>query len=200
MYYRLKDDYILRGWDKLPYAVVNTKTGLAVFITSKQMQALELCDGNIDLSMPFIPDVMKKLISKYESSGIIEQCKKGQGLTLHQQYKKYPSRYISSAHWAITGKCNYKCRHCYMSAPEINAYQAPHENIMKIIDQLSECGVMSVSLTGGEPLLRDDFLEIADSLTEHGIIIAHIYSNGSLVNEKILGELDKRKYDHSQRQ
>ena len=56
MYYRLKDDYILRGCEKLPYAVVDTKTGESQFIRAAQMEALELCNGNIDLSMPFISD------------------------------------------------------------------------------------------------------------------------------------------------
>lgn len=193
MYCRLKDNYILRGWDKLPYALVNTTTGNAAFLTAKQMQALELCSGNVDLSMPFIPDDIKALISKYKSSGIIEQCRKGECLTTNQQYKKYPSSYIHSAHLAITGKCNYKCRHCYMSAPGANAYEAPHEDIMKIINQLAECGVMQVALTGGEPLLRDDFLEIADALTERGIVISQIYSNGSLITEKFLSGLERRK-------
>jgi len=52
VYYRLRDNYILRGWDKLPYALVDTKTGKASFLTSRKMQAVELCDGEIDVSLP----------------------------------------------------------------------------------------------------------------------------------------------------
>ena len=52
---------------------------------------------------------------------------------------------------------------------------------------------MSVSLTGGEALTRKDFWEILDALIEHGIVITQIYSNGALVNENVLKELDKRK-------
>ena len=193
MYYRLKDNYILRGWEKLPYAVVDTRTGRADFITGQQMQALELCDGEIDVSNIFIPETLKELIAEAAEKGIIEQCKKGEGFKDIQKYRKYQNRYISSAHWSITGKCNYKCRHCYMSAPDVNAYEAPHEDIMKIIDMLAECGVMSVSLTGGEALIRKDFFEIVDALLERGIIIAQIYSNGALVTENVLRELENRK-------
>lgn len=192
MYYRLKDEYILRGWDKLPYAVVEKKTGNASFITSKEMQALELCDGEIDVSDVFIPDSLKELIDEAVQKGTVEPCQKGNVLKEIQKYRKYPCRYIRSAHWSITGKCNYKCRHCYMSAPNVNAYEAPHEDIMKIIDMLSECGVMQVSLTGGEALTRKDFFEIVDALIERGIIITQIYSNGALITEKVLNELENR--------
>ncbi len=197
MYYRLKDDYMLRGWDKLPYAVVDRKTGGTAFITAKQMQALELCDGEIDVSDIFIPDALKEIITEAEQKGTVEPCEKGEDIKEFQKYKRYSNRLIRSAHWAITGKCNYKCKHCYMSAPDANAYEAPHEDIMKIIDMLAECGVMSVSLTGGEALTRKDFWEIVDALLEHGIVITQIYSNGALVNENVLKELDKRKIHSS---
>ena len=190
--YRLRDNYVLRGWDKLPYAAADTSTGNTEFLTAKQFQAVELCDGSVDVSMPYIPDEFRQIISDAEKRGIVEKCEAGQGLRESQQYRKYPSRYIRSVEWSITGKCNYKCRHCYMSAPEPDAYELPHESVMDIVNQLAECGVMSVELTGGEPLIRPDFLEIVDVLREHNIIIEKIKTNGSLVSEKLLYELDRR--------
>lgn len=71
-----------------------------------------------------------------------------------------------------------------MSAPDVNAHQISHEEAMNIINQLSECVVTAVQLTGGEPLIRDDFLAVIDALTERGIIVQQIYSNGALVNKK----------------
>ena len=192
MYYRLKDKYLFRGWEKLPYAIVDSTTGNAMFLMPNQMQAIELCDGSFDVSAPFIPDELKNEISKAANNGLIEECRQGDGLKPNQKYRKYPNRYIRSVHWSVTGKCNYRCKHCYMSAPEVNAHQISHEKAMNIVNQLAECGVMAVSLTGGEPLIRDDFLEIVDALTERGIIITQIYSNGALVNKKFLTELQNR--------
>ena len=183
LYYRLKDDYILRGWNKLPYAIVNVKTKRTFFITAKTMQAVNLCDGNMDIADSFIPDEIKN---------VIEKCEKGNGLKENQKYKKYPSRYIEAVQWSVTGKCNFKCRHCYMSAPDVNAKELPHEDIIKIINQLAENGVMTVYLTGGEPLFRDDFLEIIDAFLEHDIKVERIYSNGALITKKLLTELYKR--------
>ena len=192
MFYRLKDKFILRGYDKLPYALINSQTGYADFLTPVAMSALELCDGSVDLSLPIIPAHIRKIVSEAEKSGVIEPCEPDHGLTEHQKYKKYPARYIRQAHWSITGKCNYRCRHCYMSAPDAKLGELPHATIMNIIQQLGDCGIMRVSLTGGEPLVRSDFLEIVDALLERGIIITTIYSNGALVNEGLLRELDRR--------
>ena len=192
MYYRLKDNFILRGYDRLPYALINLNNGYADFFDAELMSALELCDGTVDLSLSVIPEQTKKIIAEIEQKGVIEKCERGQGLKDFQKYKKYPARYIRKAHWSITGKCNYKCRHCYMSAPDAKLGELSHETVMDIIQQLSDCGVFSVSLTGGEPLVRSDFFEIVDALLERKIAIQEIYSNGALVNEKLLKELDAR--------
>ena len=192
MYYRLKDNFILRGYERLPYAVINLNNGYAEFLSREAMSFLQLCDGSVDLSMPFIPKSAREFIRTLEENSVIEQCEAGHGLTEKQKYRKYPARYISRAHWSITGKCNYKCQHCFMSAPDAKLGELSHETIMNIIQQLSDCGVMSVSLTGGEPLVRSDFFEIVDALIERDICITEIYSNGALVNEELLKALDSR--------
>ena len=68
------------------------------------MSALELCDGSVDLSMPFIPRASKEFVRNLEENGVVEQCQAGAGLTERQKYRKYPARYIRQAHWSITGK------------------------------------------------------------------------------------------------
>ena len=192
MYYRLKDNYILRGWDKLPYALVNTETGQASFLNYQEFKAIEYCNGNIDFSLPFISSIVKSIIHKAERDKIIEPCEKDHSITPNQEYKRYSSPYVRTAHWSITGKCNYKCRHCYLSSPDVNSHELSHEDIMKIINELEDCGIMNVTLTGGEPLIRSDFLDIVDALRERNIRIHQIYSNGSLVNKRLLTELDNR--------
>ena len=95
-------------------------------------------------------------------------------------------------HWAITGRCNYRCRHCFMSAPEAQFGELSYEQILRIVQELADCGVEIVSLTGGEPLVRRDFLEIVDALCERNIRIAGILSNGALVSKELLTALDRR--------
>jgi radical SAM protein with 4Fe4S-binding SPASM domain len=79
-----------------------------------------------------------------------------------------------------------------MSAPDAKFGELSHEQIMSIVQQLIDCGVMEVSLTGGEPLVRKDFMEIVDALLAGGIRITTIYSNGKLVTDKLLDALAER--------
>ena len=190
-YYRIKDRYILRGWEKLPYGIVDTETRYTGFVDSRYFRALSLCSGNADVSLPLVSDSDRAIIHELEEKNIVEPCKPGQGLKENQKYKKFPVRYIRNVHWSVTGKCNCKCRHCYIHAPEGIHGELPHDVIMSFIPQFEECGIMSAELSGGEPLVRDDFLEIAASLTEHNVKLTQIYTNGLLVNEKLLNQLDR---------
>jgi len=156
------------------------------------MQALQLCNGKIDTSLSLIPQDIRDMLPLIEQNGIITRCEPGDTILPEQEYKCYPARYIRTAHWSITGQCNYRCKHCYMSAPDAKYGELSHEQIMDIVRQLIDCGVMEVTLTGGEPLVRRDFLDIVDALLEGGIRIAAIYSNGKLVTENLLKELDRR--------
>ena len=126
------------------------------------------------------------------AEGYVEANDKPSTLEDVQEYKFYDNRFIRSAHWSITGKCNCRCRHCYMSAPQHKVEEFTHEQCMDIIAQLADCGVQEVDLSGGEPLVRKDFWEIVDALTDADIKIGKIYSNGLLINEKFLSELEKR--------
>lgn len=190
-YYKLNPQFLLRGWQKLPYAVV-IKGEETVFVNEDEMKALQLCNGRIDVTLPLIPKNIQEMLPILEKNGVITPCEKGSSIHPEQEYRCYPSRYIRTAHWSITGKCNYKCKHCYMSAPDAKLGELDHETVMSIVQQLIDCGVQSVSLTGGEPLIRSDFLEIVDKLLEGGITITTIYSNGKLITDKLLDELDKR--------
>lgn len=93
-----------------------------------------------------------------------------------QKYKVFDNEFISSVQWSVTGRCNYRCRHCLLSL----------KHIEEIIDQMAQAGIYKISLTGGEPLVRKDFLNIVDAFAKRDITITSIYSYGSLINEALL--------------
>ena len=192
LYLRLKEQYELRGWEKLPYALVNRRALSPAFMKRAEFDALRLCSGRVDLDMGIIPAQQRQLALRFEQLGIVERCEPGAGIEPSQEYRLYPARYIRTAHWSVTGRCNYRCRHCYMSAPDAKLGELGHESVMEIVRQLGECGVRSVTLTGGEPLVRRDFMEIVDALLERGIVIPTIYSNGRLVTDALLDALEAR--------
>lgn len=187
--YRLKDGYLLRGWEKLPYAVVEPRTKSIRFVPKDMMRVLMRCNGEWDFDSILTLQEERDCVSKAVSQGFVEACEEGCGISPEQQYRFYPNRFMQTIHWAITGKCNYRCRHCFMSAPEGQHGQLSHEAVMDIARQIGECGILRVSLTGGEPLLRPDFLEIVEEITRQGSIITQLYTNGSLVTEEVLDGL-----------
>lgn len=192
MYYRLRDNFLLRGWKLLPFALYDMKSHSVSFFNKDDFSIVCLCDGEhlVDVSglAPDRQNTLNDLIKK----GIVEKLDHALPLNDNQKHKEFPSRYMASAQWSITGKCNYKCRHCFMSATDVDARELSLADIKKIINELSECGVYNVSLTGGEPLVRNDFLEILDALVDANINVDGIYTNGKLLNSELLDELEAR--------
>lgn len=189
-YYLLNEPFCLRGYEKLPYGLLHRPDNSIGFVDKDTFWALSLCDGKTDCSLPIFPEKVRSILPELVKNGIARVCEYGAALTADQQYRKYENRYVRTAHWSITGKCNYRCRHCYMSAPEAKLGELSHETIMDLIRQIDECGITQVSLTGGEPLVRSDFEDIVRELSRRKIRITQIYSNGFLVNEKLLDMLE----------
>ena len=192
MRYVLNERYRLRGWYKLPTGVFDTLQKQANFLPPNEYRLLLKCDGAHRMEEENLGEKEEKFLEKLEKGGVIRRAILGEFLQPEQAYVTYPARYRKEAHWSITGACNLKCRHCFMSAPSAKHGSPSHEQIISIADQLAECGVFRVGLTGGEPLIREDFLDIIEAMNERDIGISVIYTNGWLVDEKFLDELDKR--------
>ncbi|MDG5789509.1 radical SAM protein [Evansella sp. AB-P1] len=106
--------------------------------------------------------------------------KKGNGVALFT--KDYIPRVIF---WELTEGCNLKCIHCRATAQPIRANdELTTEQAFKVIDQISKLGNPIVILTGGEPLYRPDFFEIANYANTKGLTLA-MASNGTLINSNI---------------
>ena len=66
------------------------------------------------------------------------------------------------------------------------------EEALRLIDEIAACGILRLDLTGGEPLIRRDFWQLVDRILSHKMVIGQIYSNGWLLNESVLDELERR--------
>ncbi|MFN3621419.1 MAG: radical SAM protein [Nitrososphaerales archaeon] len=87
--------------------------------------------------------------------------------------------------YALTRRCNLRCKHCYSDASETSA---PDELSTKeaamLIDELAEWGIKLLILDGGEPLCREDFFEIAGFASSKGLRVV-VGSNGTLIDESV---------------
>jgi len=87
--------------------------------------------------------------------------------------------------YSITTKCNLTCKHCYSEAIEDRAPdELTTEEALRLVDDLADWKIRLLVLDGGEPLCRDDFLEIASHASKRGIRTV-VGSNGTLINERM---------------
>lgn len=192
MYYLLNKNYELRGWTDQPYVLRNRTNGVTYILCEEEYHALLFCNGFTDSNNIMIAPLYRKLIADFISKGMVTLCHEKCSLEQYQKYYQYENRYLQAAHWSVTGKCNYKCRHCLISAPHAKLGEMNLEECYRVIDQLDSCGISAISITGGEALIRKDLLQIVDRLLEKNISICSLYTNGRLLDEQILEEFQKR--------
>jgi len=89
--------------------------------------------------------------------------------------------------WALTAQCNLRCQHCYV-VEDKSKEELTFSQIAAIMDELAEAGCLWLTLTGGEPLLRRDALDIYDYARQKGFLIS-LFTNGTLLNEESLARL-----------
>ena len=87
----------------------------------------------------------------------------------------------------LTARCNLNCRHCYInlaqSDEKARAGELSFEEIDHISDDAVKLGTLWVILTGGEPLLREDFIDIYLLLKKKGLLVS-VLTNATLITEK----------------
>ncbi len=85
----------------------------------------------------------------------------------------------------ITARCNNNCRHCYINLPEqdheAKKKEMSLEALEAIADEAISLGAVWCVLTGGEPLLREDFIDIYLAMKRKGLLVA-VSTNATLVN------------------
>jgi len=96
------------------------------------------CDGIHDIDEKGLSDEDREFLDSMVKAGVIREATFWEILDPEQEYKEYPARYRESIHWSITGACNLKCRHCFMSAPHAKHGSPTHEQIINIADQIAE--------------------------------------------------------------
>lgn len=87
--------------------------------------------------------------------------------------------------WELTEGCNLKCVHCRATAQEErNINELSTDEAFRIIDEIVSFSNPILILTGGEPLYRPDFFDIAKYAIEKGLRVA-LATNGTLIDKEI---------------
>lgn len=101
--------------------------------------------------------------------------------------KMQDKRALVSFDLEITARCNNNCRHCYIRLPAADSIAKNKEislkQIEKIADEAISLGALWCLITGGEPLLRQDFFDIYLALKKKGLLIS-VFTNATLITKE----------------
>ena len=112
-----------------------------------------------------------------------ELCRRGAAFRCARGFRGTSPGPIRGAYWAITGFCNLRCTHCYMSSP-VNHPKPPElKRLMTLADRLASGGAVELILTGGEVFSYQQLPELLDYLEESGFYVSNILTNATLVTE-----------------
>ena len=91
--------------------------------------------------------------------------------------------------WNSTRTCNLRCRHCYMES-DGQKYEGEltTEEAKRFIDGLAEFRVPVLLFSGGEPLIRPDFFELAEYARDAGVRPT-LSTNGTLITREVAQRL-----------
>jgi radical SAM protein with 4Fe4S-binding SPASM domain len=86
-----------------------------------------------------------------------------------------------SAHLDVTYRCNERCTHCYLDHDDHG--EMTLAEIKDLLDQLAAAGVLFLTFSGGEVLMRMDFFEIVKYARRLQFCVK-IKTNGFMIREK----------------
>ncbi|PJE69546.1 MAG: hypothetical protein COU98_01465 [Candidatus Staskawiczbacteria bacterium CG10_big_fil_rev_8_21_14_0_10_38_10] len=86
----------------------------------------------------------------------------------------------------ITGRCNQNCKHCYLASRKWD--ELSFAEIAELVRQAADMNVASFSITGGEPFVREDLVDILQELNRNEMKVEGLFTNGTILPN---GFLDK---------
>jgi len=94
-------------------------------------------------------------------------------------------RKLFAADVVVTGRCHCSCWHCYR-IKHCNV-DLGFEQIKGFIEQCNELGVSTLGITGGEPMLRNDILDIIKCIPDG--MEGQLYTTGHKINDEFCKQI-----------
>lgn len=98
--------------------------------------------------------------------------------------KKVISRDDKSAYLHVTSRCNMKCNGCYSKSNVVcNKYEMKTKEIYQVVDNMVRAGFQKIVISGGEPFIREDILDIIKYIKNKECMVYAI-TNGTMEIQK----------------
>lgn len=92
-------------------------------------------------------------------------------------------RPITQIDLVVTTKCNFQCKHCYIKKENLrDSGCIPVDAWKETLNRLSKIGLLSITVTGGEPLTYFGLVDVLDYANDLGMKI-QLLTNGFLIDE-----------------
>ena len=92
--------------------------------------------------------------------------------------------------WEMTRRCNLRCVHCLSDAGPASENELSTQECRELVDQWRALRVFQINIGGGEPFVREDFLDLLDYAQEKGLVTC-VSTNGLLIDRALAGRLSK---------
>lgn len=183
------------------YSVFNPVDNQDYRINLSGYRILELCDGNRtmeeiarDLAGPLRLDAgdalayVEEFLAEMTALGML--CRRREAIP-----PPTPWAPPQTVFWDVTSACNLRCVHCYGTSETPAPGELSTSEALRVIEEMAACGVEAISFSGGEPLLRKDFIELAAHAGRQGFKSVGVATNGTLIDERMARRLQSTGID-----
>lgn len=88
----------------------------------------------------------------------------------------------------LTRECNLRCPHCYIDGGLRRNNEMSTDDLHLVVDDLADMGVWAVALTGGEPTMHPNFVDLVTHARDRGLLVG-VATNGLFLTDRLLEDL-----------
>lgn len=134
----------------------------------------------------YVTELIKNFIRESIINGyIIEKGEKKTEIKKGKVFGNFHRVNPMTATIELTRFCPLKCKHCYISAGKPLPNEMNIEQVMTVLDKLTEMGINKIFITGGEPTSKQNFFNILERVSQQ-FFVATVATSGYLINDKFL--------------
>lgn len=112
---------------------------------------------------------------------------------LFEKFNNQNKSKILTVTWDITYRCQNRCVHCFeMDSLKNKSEEVTLNQIVEVLNQIKQHGVMNMIYSGGDPFAREDFMDILEETRRQALSIT-ILSSGQAINFEMAKKLKSLK-------
>lgn len=178
-----KEDIIIYSKNNL-VVLYNKKILRHIILTKEVYDYFLVADDNALTIKSFLDKFLDEEDREYMKS-ITENMIKAGALIVDEQKSNKEVNLLKNFYINLTKRCNLSCTHCCSSCSPNEKDILSTGDIMTIVDKLKQFEPRQIVLTGGEPLIRNDFKEIVSYIRSvYPSVNLALSTNAILINDE----------------